>query len=104
MFLMHVIYITRADFPGAIPVDRLHPGLRSATTQEAVAKKRQARPFETPEVMEILPSSFEKAVLGGTLTTNGGDKLYSFDFRKRFEFCDRNPPDHSLLLAIVDEH
>jgi hypothetical protein len=60
--------------------------------------------FETPEVLEILPSSFEKAVLGVTLTTNGGDKPHSFDFSKRFEFCDRNPPDHSLLLAIVDEH
>jgi hypothetical protein len=84
-------------------VDRIYPGLRSATTQEALAKK-QAQPVEIPEVMEILPSSFEKAVFGVTLTTNGGDKLYSFDFRKRFEFCDRNAPDHSLLPAIVDEH
>jgi hypothetical protein len=79
-------------------------GLRSASNQEAVAKKRQAPPYELPEVLEILPSSFETAVLGVMLTTNGGDKLHSFDLRKCLEFCDRNPPDHFLLLAIVDEH
>jgi hypothetical protein len=85
-------------------VDRIHPNLRSATTQKAVARKWQAQPFGTPEALEILPPSFEKAVLGVTLTANGGNKPHSFDFRKRFEFCDRNPPDHSLLPAIVDEH
>lgn len=86
------------------PVDRIYPGLQGAMTQKAVARKWQAQPFETPEVLEILPSSFEKAVLGVTLTTNGGNKLHSFNFRKRFELCDCNPPGHSLLLAIVNEH
>ena len=95
---------SQGDFPGAIPWIGYTQAFRSATTQKAVDKKWQVQPFETPEVLEILPSSFEKAVLGVTLTTNGGDKLHGFDFRKRFEFCDRNPPDHSLLLAIVDEH
>jgi hypothetical protein len=48
--------------------------------------------------------SFETVFFGVTLTTNGGDKLHSFDLRKLFEFCDRYPSDHSLLLAFVDEH
>jgi hypothetical protein len=48
--------------------------------------------------------SFETVFFGVTLTTNGGDKLHSFDFRKCFESYDRNTPDHSLLFSIVDEH
>jgi len=72
---------TTSEIPHPKTVDRIRLGLRSARTQEAVAKKRQAQLFETPEVLEILPSSFERAVPGVALATNGGDKLDSFDFR-----------------------